>query len=558
MRRIMTSRLALFAGAALALPALFACIEHPLKAVEYDKASELQNELQLEINKDVDILFVIDNSGSMAQEQANLAANFDSFIGVLEADDVKANYRIGLTTTDNGNVECSGTSPEGGTLRLSSCRGRLDEFVWPKQNPTVDAQDVACTDICSLEASELDALMKPTTTDVDDNSEVRPWLENIEGLTNLPDGVSTIDAFRCFGPQGVDGCGFEAQLESMYKALQRTQNANEGSYGFLRDSAILSIIIVTDEVDCSANEDHQALVFDRDDSNRVFWEDMGAPVPTSAICWNAGVKCEGSGGTFSSCESQDYDVNGAEIGAGAAEGDAVLRPVSRYVGLVRGFEQAKQEINPDQEVIVSMIAGVPASGPISYGDSTDPTEQDNFGIGPGCTSSVGGEAQVAYPPVRQRDFAAEFAGNYDPNDPASKLTLDNMFSICSADYSPALQAIADKIRDQIKPACYRECVKDVDPLQDGVQPDCIVEQNIPTVGKEQIEECNADGSVPDGETVCFEYLTGAERDPVCVMDGFNLEFRINRLEGNPVPGGTAISATCQLSDVPEVECQPGQ
>jgi hypothetical protein len=45
----------------------------------------------------IDILFVVDNSGSMAQEQANLATNFPQFISVIEASGL--DYRVAITTT---------------------------------------------------------------------------------------------------------------------------------------------------------------------------------------------------------------------------------------------------------------------------------------------------------------------------------------------------------------------------------------------------------------------------------------------------------------------------
>ena len=45
----------------------------------------------------IDVLFVIDNSGSMQQEQDNLVANFPQFVSVLEASGL--DYRIGVTTT---------------------------------------------------------------------------------------------------------------------------------------------------------------------------------------------------------------------------------------------------------------------------------------------------------------------------------------------------------------------------------------------------------------------------------------------------------------------------
>ena len=40
-------------------------------------------DVPVELNRDLDILFVIDNSGSMAEEQASLATNVNRFINVL-------------------------------------------------------------------------------------------------------------------------------------------------------------------------------------------------------------------------------------------------------------------------------------------------------------------------------------------------------------------------------------------------------------------------------------------------------------------------------------------
>ncbi len=46
----------------------------------------------------IDILWVVDNSPSMAQEQNNLANNFDSFIGIIESSNV--DYQIAVISTD--------------------------------------------------------------------------------------------------------------------------------------------------------------------------------------------------------------------------------------------------------------------------------------------------------------------------------------------------------------------------------------------------------------------------------------------------------------------------
>lgn len=61
--------------------------------------------------QEVDVLFVVDDSGSMMEEQTNLSANFESFINVALA--WNADYRIGVTTTDMDSIKGSlqGTPP---------------------------------------------------------------------------------------------------------------------------------------------------------------------------------------------------------------------------------------------------------------------------------------------------------------------------------------------------------------------------------------------------------------------------------------------------------------
>ena len=49
-------------------------------------------------NKEVDVLFVIDDSCSMEENQREVAANFDEFIDA--ADERQVDFRLGITTTD--------------------------------------------------------------------------------------------------------------------------------------------------------------------------------------------------------------------------------------------------------------------------------------------------------------------------------------------------------------------------------------------------------------------------------------------------------------------------
>jgi hypothetical protein len=556
MRASLIARLSLLTATTVALPTLLACLDHPLKRVEYDAAQEDMAGIQIEVNKDVDILFVVDNSGSMGEEQANLSENFGRFVSVLEADDVKANYRLGITTTDDSNYWCKGagvSDAESGQFVLSSCRSRLGDFYFSGDDTDAEA---ACTDFCDLDSIEI----QPTTTDDDPNPSVRPWLENIEGATNLPDGVTTTQALQCFGPQGINGCGFESHLESMWKSLRLARMSGQNQSGFLRDNAILSIVFVTDEADCSFNRELQNTVFGEEGvGNQVFWSlpDVQQS-PTSAVCWNAGVSCDFSLES-NQCTSINLDVDGNETNDDDA---AALYPLSKYTTFVEDIEADKKIRNPGQEVIVSAIAGVPENYPeiqqLSYAEGPDATNPDSFqakfGIGQGCSSQVA----EAVPPVRLREFAETFLVGDDDN---------NLFSVCSTDYGPALESIAESIRDQLQPACMPECVADND-IEEGLQPLCTLTQTSNdgsgTV-EDNVPECGADGSVPEGADLCFVNLvdqdgstasTDDDMQQACIDAGWNLEFRVNRREGVPAPGGAQISATCQLSSNTLVDC-PG-
>ena len=557
-----------------AVVAIAGCNPHVLQKVELDSTAVVENVLQLQVNKDVDILFVIDNSGSMEQEQITLGNNFASFIGVLEDPDVDANYRIGVTTTDNGNANCAtsginDTTPEGGKIRAQSCTTREIEFEWPHSGPTVQAYADACVALCPENVGDALSIV-PTPTALDPEPVARPWIQSIEGITNIEGGcgpgedpastgcVDMVQAFQCIGPQGVDGCGFESQLESQWKALELSKQAASDQYGFLRDQAVLAIVHVTDEADCSANTAVDQLVFDPSQSTSPFWN---ATVPNSSICWNAGTKCTGSGAPFDDCVSQSYNYLGNEIGEdfdsnNPDDQQQVLLPLKRYTDQLTGIEMDKATLNGPDEAIVSIIGGVPegfstGAATLTYQNAGDPSVQEQFGVDFGCSSVVNGEAQDAVPPVRLREFAEAF---YSPVEGYTS----NLFSICADDYAPALEAVADAIAAKIKPGCFENCVRDVDEATPGLQVQCKLTQDIPegsgTITK-NIPNC-ADQPLPNNVGVCYELRTGDELDPVCAMDGFNVEFALQRDPAQPVPGGTVVNANCQLSDRPNEDC-PG-
>jgi hypothetical protein len=523
------------------------CLDHPLKDVQYEKLGEGDESVSVAINKDVDILFVIDNSGSMAEEQALLSANFASFINKLEDPAVRANYRIGITTTDvGGNPRCPNTTPENGNLVLSSCVDRAGNGEFESND---DDFSFACNDFC--DKADADLGIKPTKIEGSDEAAPRKWLENIEGDINVEGVSSMVEAFQCYGPQGVAGCGFESHLESMYLALAKAKDKkSQQNYGFLRERAILSVVFITDEADCSFNPDAKEIFT----TNKVFWDDPETDVaPSSAACWNAGVACSGS-----ECHAENYDLDG---NPGASDEDAVLQPISKYVDFLQGLENTKKTFDAKQEVLVSLIAGVPVGyergeAEIPYAPALDPEYQSLFGIGPGCIIGDPADPETdAVPPVREREFAEAFEVN----------DARNLYSICQDDYSAALQAIADALVQQIKPACMTKCVYDTDPSTEFAEPTCeLADVDNVTGEKTVMPPCieTKDGfTAPAGVKACFVYLNDPDNltpsklddmSEACTEEGFNLEFQIIR--AGAAPAGTSVSATCRLSDNRERDC----
>jgi len=497
-----------------------ACNEHPLKIVELSRTSERVIDVDIAPLRNVDILFVIDNSGSMAAEQANLAANLAPMIALLEREDVSADYRIAVTTTDVADGACSATGPEDGHFIATSCRSRLEQFqTLPGFVPAEDARQSACMDLCPESLTDLRLL--PTSTNAQSEPAPHPWIENILGTTNLPEGVSTEQAFACMGPQGVDGCGVEAPLRAMQRALTRAGAHTEDEFGFLRDDAILLVVFVTDEADCSAQGGFPSeLVADG----------------SSTGCWDAGVQCSTLDDGTLDCVSANLDVDGNVVDGA----DAVLRPVEEYVAFLEAIADHKREQGlSDPAVMVSVVAGVPTGypdAPIVYDQQTPFAEE--FGIDAGCQSAVGD----AVPPVRLLEVAEAFA-------PAQG---SNVTSVCAESYEPAMMNVANQLIENFEPACLDLC------LAGGHGDDCVFTQAIPHQAEETVVRCDVggDGSprLPDDADVCVFVAVDDDRAEACIESNTATEFLPLFRAGVPRVPGTEISATCSVSENEAMDC----
>lgn len=156
-------------------------------------------------NTKVDILWVIDNSGSMQSSQNNVATNMQAFIQSFTTRDL--DYKMAVTATDAWRVQFAPSPHTCSTFRDGIRIG------------------VNCSTVSGRPYSGI-PVMLPTT----------PNLETVF-LTNV---LITDDAAGYFGS------GDERAFQSMMRTFEEPNNA-----GFLRPDSFLSVIIVSDEEDFS-------------------------------------------------------------------------------------------------------------------------------------------------------------------------------------------------------------------------------------------------------------------------------------------------------------------
>ncbi|MBS2018127.1 MAG: hypothetical protein JST00_34970 [Deltaproteobacteria bacterium] len=211
----------------------------PAYAFEPD-ASATDSGVKDECQK-MDVVFVIDDSGSMGPKQQKLRANFPRFVDVLDQYKTKTgselDYRLAVTSTDTERSDLQ-TGGKGGfvTSSKSSC------------------------------------LPGPS----------RAWLERSD--------PTVASAFSCRAGLGTEGSTLERPLAALQLSL--TNRLADQNRNFVRDDALLAFVIVTDEEDGSENAPNPSgLVaeLDRLKTLRGRWAGAVISGPASASCGGGSV-----------------------------------------------------------------------------------------------------------------------------------------------------------------------------------------------------------------------------------------------------------------------------
>jgi hypothetical protein len=485
----------------------------------------------------VGLLVVVDDSSSMGPDrQARLAMAMPELLAALDEHPDPIALRVAVTTTDHTSPACDPATADDGALQLRSCMQHLEDFA-PPAGPTeepipADAAERACASVCDL--PELRTVPSPVPGSAE--LRVRPWLERRGEWSNLEGSPDFAAALACAMPQGLRGCDFESPLQSMVAALWRGVDPDDLAAGFVANEGPMTVLLVTDEDDCSAVEEW-GTVFDPDGSRR-FWSDPEADAPTSAVCWNTGIVCEGGPGTYDECHPENIDT--AEH-VGAPEEHAVLTPVNAVIRELYDIEQARPIAPWDDGMQLAIIGGVPpgyatdeAELVITDGQD-DPEYALRYGVGPGCRD----EDEAAVPPVRLRGVSGA------------------LHSACDDDYGPALAAVGEGLVARLGTQCYFGCAADADPAAPGLQATCWAQEEWGDPATGQILErpiplCDGD-RLPEGADVCVVLRHDEALATECAEDGANLELALRRDPTAPRPASSLFRVMCATAD-PEVHC----
>ncbi len=391
MRRAVTSSI----FGLLSVGLLTACPDRTISEVNPEQGRVEFKDIPVNLNRNVDILFVVDDSGSMADKQQNLKDNFPNFIDVLNTiQGGLPDVHIGVVSSDMGSKGEEDASP--GTGVGSVGNGGCANTGKDGRLLAGQATGVTGTFISDIKLT--------------DGSRQKNY-----------DACEGGDLAACFGKMatiGATGCGFEQHLHAMRRALEN----NPANAGFIRQDAFLAVIFLADEDDCSMS--HSTLL----------GPDGGPLGPQQSFrCTRFGIKCDIGGasdaamntqGTKDQCHPDDASVH--------------VQKVSKYVDFLKSLK------DDDSKIIVAGILGTIDPFIVEPrtigGTSQNALAHSCTYEGPDGVLNTADD-QVADPPIRLSFFLSQF-----PN-------RSTQTTICQADLSGGLQLIGELLKAAIGNPC---------------------------------------------------------------------------------------------------------
>jgi len=442
-----------WAACAAVVPALWACNSRRLATPTPLPAVVDARSFKQTVNHQLDLLVMVDNSSSMQPLQAKLSDQLPTFLAALK--DTSTNQYPDL------HVAVVSSSFGGGAWgNVNQCAS--GSHPGDDQGKFQQGPGGAGAGQCSM--------LHPGET----------YLKNGDGTSMNPanfDG-DIGKAFQCMALLGDSGCGFESQFESVYYALSKAHDpSDKDNGGFLRDSAVLAVVMLTNEDDCSVRYDSLLL----DPGINTVTDKSGLGALQSYRCNEFGHLCDGPDGKNKPPpHGYNFDTNMFDLATGtyrtpngpgqggvmltncvSEEGNGKTDPMIKdpagnsdptnghLFPTVADFSSFIKSLknNPD-DVLVAAIAGptTDSGGNSLYRvfatDNPAASENDPV-VDHSCVqaTSDSGKPEYADPAVRVKAWTDSF------------LTNGVFYPICANDFSMAMKGIAERIHQKLGASC---------------------------------------------------------------------------------------------------------
>ena len=541
--RLLGWRYLRWATLVVALPVTWwACASHPLTQPTPQPVQETDLYITVSPVRQLDLVFMIDNSPSMAPKQAKLQAQFHNLLAALQdpTNGTLPDLRVAIIDSDLGTGGAYSSGPCGiktlpdGTV---SSYGDLGRF------QTIGAQACGVTDSNAL------------------------WLEYSKGqAVNYTGDINNV--FACLaGNLGTLGCGEEHQLQAFEFALLAKGIGNDTQQTMLRPSAYLGLVFLSDEDDCSAAT-NDGMFGDKPEL---------AGESASLRCSTRAYACEGRNLTtappgypttqayqtaFTNCVARkDACPNTLDGVQGTNTSVATeCSPLRDYIRIADEVKSLKA--NPASQILVAGIFGWPVGNdmasaePVKFALRPNPNAADTVhpyiydywslcydpnhrpqNLDPQTGFDADAWGWGAGPGVRESAFIDEFGDN------------GLKFSICETDYAGAMSQIGAAIAIHLQDLCVNYKLIDTDPNTPGVQPDCrVVYQTLDANGFYQessssLSECVVGATSDTISSDCWQLLNDTTK---CPGLGQLINVLRTRAELNkgPLATGTKIAVQC--------------
>ncbi len=453
-----------WAALAAIVPALWACSARKLVAPVGGPSQVIKKRFVQSVNRDLDLLFVVDDSKSMLPLQAKMAARLPDFMNVFKPGGLP-NLHVAVISSSLG-AGAAGDVPGCRPNTVGNTNGAFQHRG-------------ACT---MLHAGQT------FISSVADPEAPGGRVNNFEG--------DIADVFTCIASIGDEGCGFEHQFDNTRLALEKAKTPGDpDNGGFLRPEAYLAIVMVTNEDDCSVPVD--SMLFDPGvqrladvSAQPGRFQGVALGGLQSYRCNEFGHLCGGmkpphnpptTNTTLSNCVSAE---------------DGVLTKVSDFVSFLKGLKEV-----PSQVLVAAIagpvapyIVGTTSTALVSGGGETQPAVMHS------CTQATADPnvPEYADPGIRIKQWLDAFPNSV-------------MDSICANDFAPAMTNIANVIRN----ALDVQCVEGTILTTDAGAPDCDVTQRTfstanPAVASETfVPSCAPGRAGTDATHPCWELQPSA-------------------------------------------------